>query len=241
MAHQFLGTFNRSQWERFLSYAQSQLPLVQGRVDHLKAELSRIGTVMYRYDNGVPQGYAATPSTSYVAKLLAAYEVLGGNPFVDLRLRLREDPVFLIKGTESVTAQYMSNGEVVGAKGLSDSPTSELKRSATTWLDDTLKARFDNLERKLRRSVDYADELKLEIARLEVIQMAADTTGSLEYISSQVSQYLSDQNYRAVFDDQGTDVYGFNVYAPFSSYESQTGGVDLAQRQNSGFVGPGTR
>ena len=32
MAHNFLGTFNRSQWERFLGFARSQLPLAAGRI-----------------------------------------------------------------------------------------------------------------------------------------------------------------------------------------------------------------
>lgn len=239
MAHQFLGTFNKSQWERFLAYARTQLPLVEGRRTHLKAEIARIGSLAYRYNNGIPQGYAATPTNSYLAKLLATYEVLGGDPFFDLRVRLREDPVFLVKGTESVGPQYMSNGEVIGAKGLSDAPTSELSRSASKWIDDTLQFRFDALERKIRRSVDYSDELKLEVARLDLIVMSSETTGSLEYIASQVAQYLSDQNYRAVFDDAGSDEFALNVYAPFSSYDSANS--ETAQRQNTGFVGPGGR
>lgn len=238
MAHQFLGTFNKSQWERFLSYARSQLPLVGSRMAHLRMESARIGTLAYRYEKGVPQGYSATPEKSYLGKLLAAYEVLGGNPFLDLRIRLREDPVFLLKGSETNPSQYMSNGEVVGAKGLSDAPTAELSREASVWIDDTTNYRFNALERKIRRAVDYSDEIKLEIIRLDIIQKAADTTGSLEYIADQVNQYLSDQNYRAVFDDQGLDVYGFNVYAPFSSYESNVNS-GTAQRQNSGFKGPG--
>jgi hypothetical protein len=240
MAHQFLGTFNKSQWERFIAYARSQLVLVDERYAHLKAEIGRIGTLAYRYDNGIPQGYSATPTSSYLAKLLSTYEVLGGNPFIDLRIRLREDPIFMIKGTETSGPQYMSNGEVIGAEGLSDAPTSELSRDAMKWIEDTLNFRFNALERKIRRAVDYSDELKLELARLEVIKKTADTSGSLEYIASQVSQYLSDQNYRAVFDDQGSDVFGLTIYAPFSSYDSNGAASETAQRQNTGFVGPGS-
>lgn len=110
------------------------------------------------------------------------------------------------------------------------------------WIDDTMHARFDRLERKIRRAVDYSDELRLEMARLQAIKMAADATGSLEFIASQVSQFLSDQNYRAVFDDGGGDKFGFNVYAPFSSYDTGGDGTrvsETAQRQNTGFVGPG--
>jgi hypothetical protein len=121
---------------------------------------------------------------------------------------------------------------------------------AREWLYDTLKHRFGGLERKIRRSVDYADQLQLELQKLQIIQLSATTTGSLEYIASQIEQLFGDLNYRAIFDDAGSDPYGLNVYAPFSSYDTaaseDTGLVDRgssesAQRQNSGFVGPGSR
>jgi hypothetical protein len=243
MAHDWLGTFNKSQFERFLAYAKSQLPLVEGRLLHLQAEVNRIGSVVFRYSKGIPQGYAADPADSYLGKLLGTYEVLGGDPFIDLRVRLRNDPVFRVKGTETQSSQFMSNGEVIGAKGLSDAPTAELVRNGKSWLNATLDYRFGNLERKIRRAVDYSDELQNEIATLKTIQQAASVTGSLEYVAAQVSQFLADSNYRAVYDDGGGDKFGFNVYAPFSSYDVGGDGsreAETAQRQNTGFVGPGS-
>jgi hypothetical protein len=249
MSHDFLGTFNRSQFSRFIEFARSQLTLVEGRINHLEAEISRVGVLTFKYQKGVPLGFAASPSTSYLAKLLAAYEVLGGNPPIDLRIRLRNDPVFVIKGTESSNPQYMANGEVVGARGLSDGPTSEYMHDAKEWLYDTLRYRFNGLERKIRRSVDYADQLQLELQKLKIIQLSATTTGSLEYIANQVEQLFGDLNYRAIFDDGGSDPYGLNIYAPFSSYDTAAsedssldrGASESAQRQNSGFVGPGSK
>lgn len=159
---------------------------------------------------------------------------------MDLRLRLKNDPVFKLKGTESNPSQFMSNGEVIGGKGLSDAPTAELMIQAKSWITDTLQLRFDRLERKLRRAMDYSDELQSEIATLNTIRLTATTVGSLEYIAAQVAQYLSDSNYRAVFDDRGGDAYGFHVYAPFSSYDIVGDRVsESPQRQNSGYVGPG--
>lgn len=247
MAHEFLGTFNRSQFERFMAFARSQLPMAPARIRHLEAEMTRLGTIIFRFDKGVPQGFAADPPESYLGKLLAAYEVLGGNPFIDLRIRLRTDPVFMIRGDETIASQYMSNGEVIGAKGLADAPTAELVRLGRSWLDDTLQGRFDRLERKIRRTVDYSDQLNQEIATLQVIQLAAETKGSLEYVASQVQQFLTDKGYRAIFDDQGKDKFGFTTYAPFSSYDVTSGGDpnvptrtnESAQRQGSGYVGPG--
>lgn len=240
MAHDFLGTFNRSQFERFLSFARAQLPLVAARIQHLEAQIQRVGVIIFRFDNGVPQGYAASPPESYIGKLLGVYEVLGGNPFIDLRVRLKNDPVYMLRGTETNSTPVLSNGVPVGAKGLSDGPTAELVRQARTWLEDTLQGRFDGLERKIRRMVDYSDQMTSEVARLKVIQQAATTTGSLEYIAQQVGQFISDNNYRAVYDDAGGDQFGIKVYAPFSSYDTGPGRTaDGPQRQNTGFVESG--
>jgi len=242
----YLGTFNRSQFERYIAFARSQVTLVDARIQHLEAEIARVGSIVFRYNKGVPIGYSADPAESYLGKLLGAYEVLGGDPFVDLRVRLWNDPVYLVRGTETNPAQYMSNGEVIGQSGLSDAPTAELMRQSRTWLDATLHGRFGALERKIRRAVDYSDQLRLEIANLEVIKLTATATGSLEYIATQINQYFSDKNYRAIFEDNGSDKFGFTVYAPFSSYDvgpSTTPGINRVatspQRQNDGFVGPG--
>jgi hypothetical protein len=249
MAHDFLGTANKSQINRFLAFARSQLPLVEARIQHLQAEVSRIGTITFRYNKGVPLGLSGNPSNSYLAKLLAAYEVLGGNPFIDLRVRLKTDPVYMLPGDESTSPTHMSNGEVIGTKGLNDGLSAELMRSARTWLDDTLQARFERLERKIRRAVDYSDQLKDEITQLQTLQKAATVTGSLENIAGQLQQLLGDKNYRAIFDDGGKDPYGFTTYAPFSAYDAapsqDKNAVDrvapMPQRQNTGFVGPGEK
>jgi len=249
LAYDFLGTFNKSQWEGFLAFARSQLPLVEARVAHLTAERLRVGIISFTYGtDGLPQDFQATPSTSYLAKLLAAYEVLGGNPFVHLRVRAKSQPVYMIRGGEQRPTQFMSNGEVIGAKGLADAPSAELMRDAQVWLNDTLKARFGRLERKIRRMVDYSDELQNEVVALEAMTGAIEIEGSLENIAQQVTSLLSDPGYRAIFDDQGKDVFGLTTYAPFSSYDidkpaDPNAGVSRegvsGQRQDSGYVGPG--
>ncbi len=151
MAFDWLGTFNRSQLDRFLAFARTQLPLVDARIQHLEAEQNRLGVVSFRYYQGIPKEFIADPAESYIGKLLAAYEVLGGNPFHDLRARLRTDPVFAIRGSETTPTQFMSNGEVIGARGLADAVSAELMRQGKTWLADILSYRFNGLERKIRR------------------------------------------------------------------------------------------
>lgn len=248
MAYDFLGTFNRSQFKDFLAFARSQLPYVSARIRFLSLEIEKIGTVYFKFNQGVPEGYAAEPTDSYLGKLLAAYEVLGGNPFLNLRIRQKTQTVYILKGDETTPPQFTSSGEVVGAKGLMDGPTAELMRSAKSWIDDTMQARFNRLERKIRRAMDYSDQLQAEIEELGVIQLAAETEGSLEFIAAQINEYLDDSNYRAVYDDKGSDRWGLKTYAPFSSYDvfpPADPNADVkrvrvtAQREDGGYKGPG--
>jgi hypothetical protein len=222
MPFDFLGTFNRSQFERFLVFARSQLPLVQDRRLHLVYELNRVGAVVMQFDKGVPQGYTGTPETSYIAKLLRAYEVLGGDAMKDLRLRQRTDPIYIVQGDLLSGPQYTSGGEPIGGRGLSDGPTAVLMQRAKSWLGETTYSRFGRLERKIRRTMDYADQLQRELDALDVIQKAAETKGSLEFIAAQIEQYLSDNNYRAIYDDQATgkaDPLGLLNTAILSAYD----------------------
>lgn len=249
MAYDWLGTFNKSQLDRFLAFARTQLPLVDARIQHLEAEQNRLGVVSFRYEQGIPKEFIADPAESYIGKLLAAYEVLGGNPFHDLRVRLRTDPVFAIRGSETTPTQFMSNGEVIGARGLADAPSAEIMRLARGWLESTLIGRFDKLERKIRRALDYADELEREIANLKLIKQSVEIDGSFEQLADQLVQLISDPNYRAIFDDGGKDPFGLTTYAPFSSYDATPSNdpnlvdrtADTAQRQNKGYVGPGEK
>lgn len=249
MSFDFLGTFNKSQLDRFLAFARTQLPLVDARIQHLEAEQNRIGTVTFRYDQGIPKEFIADPEESYLGRLLATYEVLGGNPFHDLRVRLRTDPVFAIRGSVTVPTQFMSNGEVIGAPGLADAPSGEIMRQARRWLEVTLNGRFDKLERKIRRALDYADELEREIKDLTLIKQGIEVEGSFEQLADQLVQLIADPNYRAIFDDAGKDPFGLTSYAPFSSYDATPSNdpnlvdrtAETAQRQNKGYVGPGEK
>lgn len=250
MAYDFLGTFNKSQLTRFLAYARSQLPLAAARVNHLEAEKSRIGVVVFRFaEGGAPATVVADPPESYLGKLFAAYEVLGGDPFHDLRLRNVNQPIYVMRGTETVPAQYMSSGDVLGARGLADGDSALLMQTAKRWLEDTMQRRFGRLERKIRRALDYSDQLQAEIDVLQRIVFPDTYGASLEGIATQLEQLIADPNYRAIYDDAGADPFGFNTYAPFSSYDVQATQdpnavdrtADTAQRQNSGFVGPGEK
>jgi hypothetical protein len=247
MAHAFLGTFNRSQFERFLAFVRSQVPVLDARIEHLRAEVFRVGELTFTFDSDNQPIRVTATEGSYIAKLLAAYEVRGGNPFLDLRTRNKDQAIFVLRGTEEQDAQYMSNGEPLPQTGLLDGISAELVRDLREPFLESLHYRFDSLERKIRRALDYTDELRKEIAVLTVYQEAATVRGSLEFIASRIEQLFADRNYRAIYDDGGNDPLGINTYAPFSQYDVEASTDQNApdrrvlrpQRQNSGFVAPG--
>jgi hypothetical protein len=247
---EWLGTFNRTQFERFIAFARSQLPLVESRIEHLQAEKSRTGSLVFTFgDDNVPVSVVADPAESYLGKLLAAYEVLGGNPFLELRTRTKNQAIFVVRGNEAKSATVMSNGEVLPGGGLQDAFSAELVRTLRSPINETLDYRSTMLERKIRRALDYTDQLDVEIVQLRTMQAAATTEGSLEFVANRIQQLFGDRNYRAIFDDNGTDPLGNTTYAPFSQYDVESsvdpavGGpnriVERPQRQGSGFVGPG--
>lgn len=221
MAFDHLGTFNSSQLERFKAFARGQIKLVDERMAHLEAELNRVGVLNFSFDSdGAPKGYSvARPPDSYISKLVAAYEALGGDPFYDLRIRSQAQPVFVVKGDESAMPTRMSSGEIISMPGQADAPTAELMRLARTWMDETLRYRREHLERKIRRAVDYADQLQAEILLLQKVKLGDTASGSLENTLKNIGDYINDRSYRAIFDDKGKDPFGLKVNAPFGSYE----------------------
>ena len=238
------GTFNKSQFDRFRLFARTQLKLISARIQHLEAEKFRIGEPIFRYgSDGAAIGYTADPDTSYVAKLLVAYEVQGGNPYLDLTIRLKKDPIYRLRGDQTNMSSLMSNGEAVGQAGLADSVSALAMQQAKEWLTATLDYRMGYLERKIRRALDYWDQLDSEVTLLKTIRSSADTPGSLEYIAADIAELFSDGTYRAIYDDHGKDERGALAYAPFSSYDSGPNSSDEVsqnpRRQNDGAKGAG--
>jgi len=249
MAYDWLGTFNQTQFERFLAFARSQLPMMEARKQHLEAERARIGFITFRFDeNHVPNHSVAT-SGSYIAKILAAYEVLGGNPFLDLKTRNKDQAVFVVREGSTGSSKYASTGEPLGTKGLLDARSAELVRQLRQPLLEAMGRRFNSLERKLRRALDYSDTLEAEYNLLTRYQEAVTVEGSLEEVAQSIQSLISDKHYRAIYNDGGSDPLGLNTYAPFAQYDvdpstdpnSPSREAPGPQRQNSGFIAPGKR
>ena len=241
MAYDFKGTFNTSGFNRFVAFARAQQTDLVQRIIHLQQELLRTGSLSFAYDeHGVPQQFEPDEE-SYIARLVAAYEVLGGDPFFDLNIRSRSQAVFLIAGDETVSATTMSNGEAVGLPGRADAASGALIESMREWSEGVIEYKRDYLERKIRRAVDYADQLQDEIDLLTLLMGPVDTTGSFENIFSALNQLIANPEYRAIFDDKGNDPNMKNVDAPFTIYDA---GPDRAPgvspgRDEGGYLPPG--
>lgn len=220
MAYDFKGTFNASQFQRFVAFAKAQKADVAGRITHLAAEKARIGALDFHFDaQGIPTTYVPEDN-SYIGKLVAAYEVLGGDPFYDLNVRTKAQAVYMTTGDVATPAQLMSNGEVIPKLGLADAVSAELMDDARGWIDEALQYKRDYLERKIRRALDYADQLEAEIASLTQIMSAASVSGSLENTFKLITNYINDPNYRAIYDDGGKDPWGKLTHAPFKPYSA---------------------
>lgn len=218
---EFLGTFNKSQFTRLATYARSQLGYIDLRIKHLTIEQQRIGFLQFAYDSGGrPTSYSTgSPGfTTYIGKLMEAYEVLGGDPFYDLQVRGMNDPVYFLKGTETATAKMLSNGEPLPLPGLSDGDSGNAVRSIKSWTRGSID-RLERIERKVRRAIDYSDQLQTEINELKRIRQSVEVEGSLENLIALVNQLFVDPSYRAIADDNGQDPFGKYTHAPMSSYD----------------------
>ncbi len=219
MSHDFLGSFNDAQYERFLAYAKDQFAGVDERAAHLDAERARVGVLAMRTDaGGNPLGIEADPPTSYLGKLFSAYKALGGDAEFDLQVRAITDPVYRLKTDESTPAQRMSNGEVLAGAGMADAVSALAIGEMRAWMRGSLRAR-ETLERKIRRAVDYSDQLQAEIDVLGVIRQEAAVLGSLASLAATITDLFDDTGYRAIYRSSGKDPFGRLTRAPYAGNE----------------------
>jgi hypothetical protein len=221
VAYDFGGTFNNHQFARAAAFAQNQQVDVPGRITHLAAEIQRIGTIVFQYDaGGNPTGYSADPPTSYIGKLVMAYEVLGGDALFDLQIRSMSQSVFVVAGTNTTPSQQLSSGDIIGMPGQMDALSSNLIQQMRAWTPEAIQYKRENIERKVRRAMDYADQLNAEIQTLTIILNSSATSGSLADTVSQVMTLLADPTYRATNTDTSGDIHGKRSRAPFSQWDA---------------------
>lgn len=213
------GTFNNHQLSRLVSFSQNQFVDAPGRIIHLSAEIGRIGNILFQYDSGGnPVSYTAGPSNSYIGKLVMVYEILGGDPLFDLNVRSQVQAVYLVPAADHLSpAQQLSSGDILGQPGLNDALSSSLVQQMKTWTEEVIQYKRENLERKIRRAIDYVDQLTAEKNLLVIATSGETIVGSVSSIVTQLAVLLADPTYRAVYVDLINDYLGKLTHAPFGA------------------------
>ncbi len=225
MAFNFYGTFTTGQWEELRQFALIQATDIGARIAWLNRELSTIGLFSTIYDssNSHPLSFAVVPSTSYGAKLLQAYRALGGSPEKDFLLRTSDQPVYLLPGAPIDT----NDASGVATQGFSDSfsngkryrgqqrfdrdlgfPMEKFKR----WQLEAIKHKRERLEYKIKRALDYSDQLQIEQQALTSM-IATDSTTSVEgQIANLIALFHRPGAMNVI--DNINDLFGFNIGRP---------------------------
>jgi len=162
MAFNFFGTFTRAQWYDFRDFISVQRTELEARSRWLKAELTRTGQVECAYaDDGTPLSFTAS-SKSYIGKLLLAYRMLGGIPENDMLLRTRDQVVFLNRGIDQDDRPRYSNQRVNRGSQRFDRSLGLAVEDLKKWQLEAIKVKREHLEFKIKRALDYADQLQQE-------------------------------------------------------------------------------
>lgn len=188
MAHGIFGTFTTGQWNVFRAFSIVQKVELQLRKIWLEKEISKIGIFTTEYGSDYfPVSFTATPG-SYADKLMQAYRILGGVPERDMLLRTSDKPVFLNRGapmtktqdgqTTSGVSDSFSNGRRIRGTQRFDRDLGLRVDRLKKWQLESIKQKLEHLEFKIKRALDYSDQLQRELVQINLL-MGSDA-GSVD-------------------------------------------------------------
>lgn len=154
---------------------------------------------------------------------MLAYRILGGVPERDMLLRTSDDPVYLTRGTNitrpndesPVVGGYSdiySNGRRYRGNQRFDRDLGIKVEKLKKWQLEAIKHKREHLEFKIKRALDYSDQILTEKKILEA--MIAD--GSATSVDQQITDLLA-MFYtpgRANVIDDPFDKFGLNIGRP---------------------------
>jgi hypothetical protein len=218
MAFSFYGTFTSAQWEQLRTFTAVQKVDLLPRIQWLQRCLLSVGVFQTDYDeHGTPMSFVASPPSSHAAKLLEAYRILGGVPERDMLLRTSDLPVFLTRGLNA----QVQDGEIEG--GFSDMYSNGRRfrggqrfdrnlglrvERLKAWQLESIKKKREHLEYKIKRALDYSDQLLREVELLT--RLMADDSGSVADQVTQVELAMEQPGAMNVVDS-ADDVHGLNI------------------------------
>jgi hypothetical protein len=224
MAFNFYGTFTTGQWEELRQYALIQAPDIGARIAWLQREQATVGlfSTQYNSDN-TPLSFTVTPATSHGAKLLQAYRALGGFPERDFLLRTSDDPVYLMPGPPidtddaSGTAQLgfsdsFSNGKQYRGNQRFDRDLGYPMEQFKKWQLESIKRKREHIEFKIKRALDYSDQLQIEIDLLTAM-ISPGTTNDVQGQIANLVTLFHRPGAMNVLEDLA-DIFGFNIGRP---------------------------
>ncbi|OPZ34982.1 MAG: hypothetical protein BWY99_02377 [Synergistetes bacterium ADurb.BinA166] len=222
MAFNFYGVFTSGQFDELEAFSRIQGKDIKDRIAWLSAAAQRNGLFRTEYDpeTGYPLSFTVSPSTSYGAKLMAAYRILGGVPERDMLLRTSDDPVFLTRGSnvskstpdstvEGGYSDLYSNGRRYRGNQRFDRDIGIQVDKLKRWQLEAVKHKREHLEFKIKRALDYTDQLLNELALLR--SMVAD--GSESSVDQQITNLvgLFYTPGRANVIDDSEDKFGLDI------------------------------
>lgn len=222
MAFSFFGVFTTGQWESFKAFSRTQILELRLRRQWLQKQLLMNGIFETEYDGPRPVSFLVNPG-SYAAKLMEAYRVLGGNPETDMLLRTRDQPVYKVSGTEikknadtTVSGGYSdvySNGRRERGNQRFDRDLGLRVEALKEWQLDAIKLKREKLEFKIKRALDYSDQLQQEISLLDKLLGDDTVQGSANSQILDVEIQMAQPGAMTVVDDVD-DVFGLSIGRP---------------------------
>lgn len=171
MSFNFYGTFTTGQFNDLVDFSKIQEQDIGARIDWLSAEIPKVGTFLTEYDSDdrYPVYFDCLPVDSYGAKLLRAYKILGGVPERDMLLRTSDKPVYLKRGVnasptdpDSGYSREFSNGRIYRGNQRFDRSIGIRVEALKRWQLEAIKRKREHLELKIKRALDYSDQLQRE-------------------------------------------------------------------------------
>jgi hypothetical protein len=218
MAFNFYGVCTSSQWEVFKNFTQIQVMDLRLRKRWLEKEILRVGVFITEYDGSTPVSFTVTPPNSYAAKLMSAYRILGGTPEQDMLLRTRDLPVYLLRGSPVKIGQdglpvggysdVYSNGRRCRGNQRFDRDLGFRVERLKSWQLEAIKAKREKLEFKIKRSLDYSDQIQQEINYID--GLLNSVTGSVEDQVLQVELEMA-APYTATTVSNKNDLWGLDI------------------------------
>lgn len=220
MSFSFLGTWTTGQFEQLRVFAKIQEQDLLSRKAFLSRKITEVGVFSTEFDAETfhPIRYSVTPF-SYASKLFQAYRALGGNPEREFLLRTRDQPVFLTRGTSLNTedptdstsgySDIYSNGRRYRGSQRFDRDVAVLVEKFKGWQLEAIKRKREHLEYKIKRALDYSDQLQIELDFISAMLVDESSTA----VDAQVSKInlISTRSGAANVIQDMLDVFGFNI------------------------------